>query len=292
MDCVVCKKPVPPNRNVSRYCSKKCQASIEGYTRHYSLKLLKQKLLGTTLSLFQDKPDKITSPKVGLLFDIHVPHHSEFWLNRAIETFWMFGIKQIVIGGDLLDCSTISQKHSGNYYRSKHDLESELQMAEKLLTILSESFENILILPGNHDMRVVQQMGGEISLGTFMRVLGAHKNVRVSSYSYCYINEKIVAGHPRQYSRIRGNLAQKISQLWQKTIVVGHEHHSSSTQSPDGRHQAIACGCIAEIEKLQYNIKEINDMPRMSNGFAVVIGNKVQLFDKFTPWELFGLEDK
>lgn len=276
---------------MSPYCSKRCQASVEGYSGRYSLTKLKEKIKDTNEINISDKPERIHSERIGILSDLHVPYHSERWLARAIETFWKLKIDQIIVNGDFIDLGTIS-RHLGNYYRNRMDVEVELKIASKILDILAKSFKSIIFLSGNHSIRAIHKMGGEISLQSFYKMIGSHENVRVSSYSYAYVNKTVVVGHPRQYSRIRGNLAQKISQSWQKNIILGHEHHSAMSASADNKFQAVAVGCLADISKIEYNVREINDMPRMNNGFAAIIGERIILFDKFTAWEIYGFDSQ
>lgn len=292
MKCIQCGVEIRYGRYKNSYCSKLCESKLceikdKGYSPITQRKL---DALGRSTELVQpwwnEKPEHIISERVGILCDVHCPFHSKHWLALAISVFKSLGIKDLIIAGDFIDLGTISQ-YAGEYYKNRCDVETEIKSAAQVLGILCEEFERVHVLIGNHETRAIRKFGGEISIQSFYKMIGQFPNLIVSGYSFCYVNDSVVVGHPRQYSRIRGAVAQRISQLWQKSVALAHEHHSALSVSADNRHQAVAVGCIADIERIEHSRREINDMPRMANGFAVVISNLILTMDKFTPFELF-----
>jgi predicted phosphodiesterase len=286
--CPVCKDTLRPGR-VPPYCSKKCQATKEGYSERWTEEL-ESRLQGSTAwrpEAIEPIHHVISGHPVGVLSDIHCPLHSVKWLYQAIRTFKHFGVKKVIVSGDFIDANQIS-RHIGGYYRRRSELEDDFKAGESLLSILSDGFEEIIFLNGNHcGERLVKVFRGEVAMQRLWKMFGEHKNVKVAARSFVFVNNDAVVGHPRQYSKMRGGVPQNIAQVWQKHIALGHGHHSAQACSRDGKWQAVDMPCLAELDQFEYTTFEINDMPKPKNGFMIVFGNKFQVFNEWTPWEIY-----
>ena len=289
--CKACGGPRRYDRKPP-YCSKECEARSEGYSPSTIAKLAKKgltsEILGT--SAWQpdalDKVEHIVASRVGILSDLHIPIHSTSWLALAVETFLRFDVKHVILNGDVLDLNQIS-RHAGSYHRRSSELNHDLEAAEAVLKILSKTFDKITWLMGNHDMRLIHHFGGEVSVKRAFSIVGSFPNLKMTSRSFVHVNDSIVVCHPRQYSRIRGALAQKLSLRWQKSVATGHQHHACMTTSPCGKFQAVDIPCLAEIEMMDYVKNELTDHIEPVNGFGIIFGERIQVFDQFTPREIF-----
>lgn len=293
--CRVCKGPLRSGRKPP-YCSKKCEARVEGYSEAHarSLERIAQRV-SASLGFRPDPPSPIERVVSGypimVFSDIHAKLHSERWIMQGLSVAEKFQSKVLIVNGDFIDANEIS-KHAGSYFKRGSSLEDDFKAGELLLDVFSKYFEQVIFLNGNHcGQRLIKALGGEVAMQRLWKMFGEHANVKVTPRSYVYVNDDVIVGHPRQYSKIRGNTAQKIAQMKQKHILLGHSHHSAMAITPDGKWQACEVGCMAELEQFDYVNFEINDMAEPVNGFAVVTGNQIQCFDKFTKWELFGLEN-
>jgi DNA repair exonuclease SbcCD nuclease subunit len=169
-------------------------------------------------------------------------------------------------------------------------LEDDLQAAEAVLRLLCESFKQVNLLSGNHDTRLIRCFGGEVSTARLYKLLGCFDNFKTTGRFFVHVNGwKFV--HPRQYSKIRVKLAQDLAQRWQMNIATGHQHHSGRTVSICGKFEAVDIGCLVDLNMQDYTTYEAGTYAAPLNGFAVLDGPRLQLFDKFTPWNLFGLPD-
>jgi hypothetical protein len=294
--CIVCNEKIRLGR-VPPYCSMKCEKSVEGYSEGYMRELdrasLKDKVAGTTAwkPLPIEPVSKIVSASPIMVFsDIHAPLHSEEWIYCGLEVARKFEAKTLIVSGDFIDANSIS-RHIGGYYRRKSELNDDLAAGEALLKIFAAEFEKVYFLSGNHCMeRLVKVFRGEVQVQKLWQMFGSHSNVVVSARSYVEVNKEVIIGHPRQYSRIRGNVPQKVAQLWQKHVALGHAHHSAKTITTDGRWQAIDLPCLAQLDEFEYTGFEISDMPKPLNGFAMVTGELITVFDRFTDWSLLGFK--
>ena len=270
-----------------------CRIAIEGYGISTLYKKEVQARVQATTSwrpFDLDKELHILAPTVGVLSDIHCPIHSEKWLLQAITAFKLFDVKHVIVNGDFLDANQIS-RHAGSYYRRKGELADDFNAAESVLKLLVDTFDHVYFDMGNHDMRLLHKFAGEVGVSRIWKMFGDHEGkVTVTSRSYCKVNENVTVCHPRQYSRIRGSLAQKLSQRWQRSILTGHQHHSTMSSSPDGKWQACDVGAIVDVELQDYVRNELSDHVEPQNGFAIIFGNKIVCFDKHTAWDLFHME--
>jgi len=198
-------------------------------------------------------------------------------------------VKDVLLNGDNMDCNQIS-RHAGQYFNRRANLEDDLDAFESVLRLLCKYFERIYIDAGNHDMRLIHKMGGEISYKRAMKLVYDNPKITVTSRSFCFVNNSVEVIHPRQYSRLRGKLASDLAVRFQKSILTGHQHHSAMTISPCGKFQACDVGTLADVELQDYIRNERTSHVEPVNGFAIIFNEKIQCFDKFTPWELFGLE--
>jgi predicted phosphodiesterase len=294
--CPVCDGAILTSRKLP-YCSMVCEKSIIGYSRQKPLDDLK-KLMSEVRATTAWKPcdlDKIVhivADKIGIISDLHAPMHSEKWLYLAVKTFLHFGVKKIILNGDSINADQIS-KHAGSYFNRRKNLEDDLDALESVLNLLRKYFDEIYISMGNHDMRLVHQMGGELSVNRLMKMVYSDEiKIKVTSRSYIFVNDHVEVIHPRQYSKIRGKLAQDLSMRWQKSILTGHQHHSTMTISPCGRFQSCDVGTLVDVELQDYVRNERTTHVEPVNGFAIIFNNKIQLFDKFTNFDLFGIDDE
>lgn len=273
------------------YCSLRCRRLSDG--TNVAESGLVSEILGSTAWRPEaiESVVKINSSEPIMIFsDIHAPLHSEAWIYQGLKCADRFGARTLIVNGDFIDANQIS-RHIGGYYRRKSELNDDFEAGEALLKIFAKRFDKVFFLNGNHcGERLVKVFRGEVALQRLWKMFGSHENVKVAARSFVEVNDSVIVGHPRQYSRIRGGVSQRIAQSWQRHVVLGHTHHSSRSLSSDAKWQACEVGCMAELPEFEYTTFEINDMPNPVNGFGMIRGESVTLFDQFTDWSLYGLE--
>ncbi len=105
------------------------------------------------------KKDKPASPpkqsagsdKVYAVFsDLHAPHFDLDLVSRAVREAKRRGATRAVMPGDLFDCFGFSR-----FAKFEHvPIQDELAAGTLFLQMLSENFEKVDVIPGNHDDRV------------------------------------------------------------------------------------------------------------------------------------------
>jgi endogenous inhibitor of DNA gyrase (YacG/DUF329 family)/predicted phosphodiesterase len=290
LECPVCGIQIGYDR-VPPYCSKKCEASVEGYSDGWTK--VRNKISASTAwaGIDLDPIVEINSGyPITVLSDIHAPLHSGPWMTRAIEHAIKLESKIAIINGDFIDANQIS-KHLGTYFRRKQMLGDDFEAGAALMEIFSQVFENVYFLAGNHCIQRLNKLfGGEVAANRFWKIFGSHENIKVTERSFLVANKNTLIGHPRSYSRSRSVLPQKIAMVKQKHVVLGHGHHGGMGYSQDGKWIGWDIPCLANLELQDYTTFEINDMPQPINGYGVLEGDCFDIFHKHSNWKRLGFK--
>lgn len=296
--CIVCGGKVPHGRHKfgGAYCGEMCEKKVHGWSEQHIKQLEKISPEVNASTAFRPMAldpmiDIVTDSPVLIMSDLHCPLHDPIWTTRAIDIGIHFGADTCILNGDVLDLNAIS-KHVGSYYRRGQELEDDFAAAEVLIKHICKLFKRVYWLSGNHDhQRLIKVFHGEIQVQRLLKMVGEHDNLKITARSYLDVNSAVRVCHPRAYSRIRGSMAQKIAQRWQRSVVCGHLHHSSMTHSPCGKFQAVEVPGLQDTDVQDYIRNELTDNVEPANGCAVVFGTKVQVFDKFTIWKNYGMPE-
>lgn len=297
--CVICSGKVPADRfkHDGKYCSLKCEKSDLGYSESWANKKVKAIAEMSGIDAWLPNPLdpilKIVSPKPITIFsDIHFPLADSKWLEHGLKCASHWKSEVLILNGDVIDANQIS-RHAGSYKRRKQELEDDMAACEYFLNLVSSAFKEIVWLSGNHCIeRLIKVFRGEIGAQRVIKMMGDHDNLKITSRSYIDLNDNVRICHPRQYSRNRGVLAQKLAQRWQMHIATGHQHHAAKTFSLDGKWQACDIPAMCRTDVQDYVRNELNDYPEPMTGFAAVFGNYIEIFTDHTKWEVFGLPKK
>ena len=297
--CRVCEYPLGKVRDAQGhkddgYCSGKCRKQDEGYSESYTR--AKERAIQEMEGVTAWKPPpldpilKVSSTKpITIMSDLHLPLASENWIKHSIECAKALDSEVLILNGDVMDLNQIS-RHMGSYYRRKQELGDDFDACEYFLKLICPAFRKVYWLSGNHCIeRLIKLFRGEVGASRLLQMVGSYDNLKITSRSYLDVNKNVRICHPRQYSRNRSVLAQKLAQRWQMHIVTGHQHHAAKAVSPDGKWQAVDVPAMCQPDIQDYVRNELNDYPEPLQGFGVVSGEYIEVFTKFTNWDLFGL---
>lgn len=148
-----------------------------------------------------------------IIQDTHIPFHDEKFLIEIIEKH-KNDVDRIIIGGDFLDCYSVSTfpKHKDI------TLKEELIEGVKVLQYLSESVPEVILVQGNHEERVQKAIHKQldknltflmqnnilefISRGFALETIGKElSNVQIINNWYYQLDDAII-GHPSIYSNV------------------------------------------------------------------------------------------
>lgn len=292
--CRVCHGQIRKDRHPKIYCSKKCQAEVEGWSESTQKKI--QSRVSASTSWRPQPPEPTRKIKTAhptlIISDPHCPIHSEKWFYQALTCGLKFGCKVLIINGDLIDANQCS-RHLGKQYRRKGELNDDIESARCFIETCLPQFDEIYITLGNHDQRLLEAFSGEISAQNLMRMIYSDNKVFITEKFFVELNGVTRVYHPRNYSKTKGKLPQDTAQRYQRHIISGHTHHSATASSADGKWQAVEVGCLMDTEWAFYAQQGMPNMPEMMEGFCIALPHSendlILNFNKFTPWARFGL---
>lgn len=295
--CTVCGEAVPRGRHKhnGKFCSQICEKKELGYAKATSYGQ-DYKVQAELLTAW--KPDPLepiyqvhSSKPIPIFSDLHFPLVSKEWVEQGMKCADAWESEYLILNGDVMDLNEIS-RHMGHYYRRRKELSDDFDSTEAFLKYVCPRFKEVIWLSGNHCIqRLIQVFRGELGAQRILNMLGQYSNLRITSRSFIDVNGSIRVCHPRQYSRVRGALAQRLAARWQMHIVTGHEHHAAKGFSNCGKFQAVAVPCMADTQAQDYVRNELNDFPEPMNGFGAIFGQHIEIFTQHTKWSLYGLPD-
>lgn len=227
-------------------------------------------VLGDTINL---SGDSIISA------DYHSPFTSIKWVDRAVSVGKKEKIKQLLIGGDLLDFDRLSWwLRQSNAEDIAVPLEDELTFTEMLLDKLESQFDQIHILGGNHWLRLLKALTFSISNKRILGLLGRKDDSRYIThglFDWTLIDNKVRVTHPAKARKLDYTLARDLAILHvDQWLVVAHRHRSNSGFSPDGR-PMFEIGWMGDVERMRYVQHTDSTYYAWVNGFAYYKNGKV-----------------
>ena len=194
--------------------------------------------------------------------------------------------RRLVCAGDLFNMDAFS---NFQHVTLPANWSEERSSAKELLSYCLGVFDEIYLLTGNHDARLMKWSQGQLeSDDIFGMVL---TNTKVLSSRFAYMTAQTCNGlwrftHPEGYRQGRTVLAQTLADDLQMNVISGHEHHTGVTASKTGRYVACNIGGLYKPEHLDYVMRADRIRPHMTPGFAMLRDGYVDVFgDPLTRWE-------
>jgi len=228
--------------------------------------------------------------------DFHSPHHNVAWTKRLAYTLDQRGVDTLVIGGDFFDFA-VPSRHPRTV--PAVPLEDGLAVAGKLLRWLAALVDRVVIIPGNHCLRITAALGEPVE---FRRVVGmalcddwprdslGRSKLTITSLDYVHITsggQPWTVGHPRWFSAQPGKGVSQVATLKQRHIIGAHNHIVGMVRSACGRYWAIDPGHMTDPSLHAYHRQSdgLSKYPAWSNGFVVVEDGRPTLYaDGLVDW--------
>lgn len=208
------------------------------------------------------------------------------------------GERRLLIAGDLVNFDALS---AYDHVVPAVTLKQELAAARAVLNYVLSVFDHVLIIQGNHDMRLLRYMQGAVDAGDFGRLISdfAHDpRVTITVQTQAIIRSAGVpwrVTHQRNYSKIAGRVADELAQKFQMNIISWHEHHTAVMRDRYNRHTLINGGGLFDERKLAYVNLVDSTSGGMSNGWVLVkngVGHLVTPYPTMTDWSMWGMADE
>ncbi len=215
--------------------------------------------------------------------DWHIPWHDIDLCNKALAVANKFKIRQLIIGGDLLDLSPLSPFMKDDL---QDTLESELCEAERIMSALWESFDNIWMIMGNHEKRLNRLLNSQLTPKRLKKMFEDSNKFVISDFSYCVVNNKWRITHPKSYRQTRGSVANRLALLHKQNIIMAHGHQVNISSDDSATYIIIDSGGMFDRVKVAYSMLDDTTYPNWQNGFVMIKNNAHYMFsDKLgTDW--------
>lgn len=204
-----------------------------------------------------------------LLFDIHSPCHDKDWMDRVISLALKWGIRQVGIGGDLVDFGIFSIFEQTGAY----DVQTEIVTTENILKALESCFDTIIYSAGNHEARLSRKTGWLLPLEDAVRLfVRSGKTTFTRSYWWTLISggEEYRIEHPANTSTTQMMIPSKLAAKYQRHVIAGHGHLWGQGRDISGNFWGIDSGICADPERLDYYVMRHNTRPAMQQGAVIV----------------------
>lgn len=230
--------------------------------------------------------------KFAYASDFHAPYHSTLWVERLYKVGYHLEIPTLVIAGDLFDFDNVS-RHGSDIQST--DLNKTLEIGGQVVRYLHQVFETIVVLPGNHDRRLMKKLDRDLSWANVLRMAVGNMDgiVSVEQDYLCFDDQdgrtQWIGGHPSFFSSRPTVGLQQVALLRQAGILGSHNHIQGMSKVND-KFWVIDPGCMCDRTITPY-IQRGAGLSRFqdwSNGFLVIDDNLPQLFaDGLTRWSDF-----
>ena len=163
----------------------------------------------------------------------------------------------------------------------------EMAEARKNVRVLTDMFDNIDFILGNHEDRFLRAIGSPLFPSELLRLLDAGDKWRAKPYYYSILisnGEKFQIEHPRTWAK---SSAYKLASKYRCHILQGHSHRWGVDIDVSGQYWAISMGCIVDEFRLPYASQRHGTADAHALGAVIVRDVYPYLLSERTPWERF-----
>lgn len=193
--------------------------------------------------------------------------------------------RRLIIAGDFYNMDAWSKYPS---LIASPSWEQEKEAARNLLTIYAQTFDEMWMLTGNHERRILERLDGQFDINDVLSASLPSGKVKATVLDRCTV--KTTQGtytvvHGDNYSKKSLNNADELAQKYQTHIISHHEHHAAIGLDRFDRYFIINNGGLFDHTKMSYVQLKTNTCAGMSQGFTMVKNGYPYLFGKFTDWD-------
>lgn len=165
--------------------------------------------------------------------------------------------------------------------------EQEREAARNLLAIYAQTFDEMWMISGNHERRILEKLDGQYDINDVLAASLPSGKVRATILDRCRVktnNGVYTVLHGDNYSKKILSNADEWAQKFQTHIISHHEHHAALGLDKFDRYYIINNGGLFDQKKMGYVQLKTNTCANMSQGFTMIKNGYPYLFGKFTDW--------
>jgi len=194
-------------------------------------------------------------------------------LKRLITIAKKFGIRNLLINGDLFDVNTL--QHYDIYVKDSN-VHKEMVAVRKVIEIIFMHFDRVIWTMGNHDLRLLRVMQFEVTpedLGRRICDKMDSGELQASLYPYAVIKGKFGdyrITHPNSYGNRTGTVPRALCHKYHKHCIVTHGHHGGMEWDDSGDYMAIDLGAMTHHQLHPYIMFSDTTHKRWNRDFGMV----------------------
>lgn len=207
----------------------------------------------------------------GAIFDPHIPYHDLYAMEVAIEKFIHDGIKNIILGGDVIDCYQLSRWDRDP---RKRKFSEEVNMLKGFIGELKGDF-NVIFKMGNHEERYEKFLIQKAPELFDLEILAFENIIGIPGIQYVKNKKIMKAGklnviHGHEFGETIFSPVNPARGLFLKSkasAICGHYHQSSEHMETDMNGKvsgAWSVGCLCDLNP---HYRPLN---KWNHGFATI----------------------
>lgn len=234
--------------------------------------------LETRFTFELDKPLVLRDTDAMVTADWHIPVYDPAYVNEMIDTARDNNIRTLIIAGDFFNFDALS---AYDPKQSDAHLTREYNEAMAVMRVLSESFDTIYYLWGNHDARLHKALGYAMQFRDAMKmVFGALGSEILAKMHFTNLDHMWVEFtdqpettrrwyicHPAAYSRVPLSNPKKLAAKHNANVICAHAHHAAIGYADDGLKVIAEAGGFHDREKTGY-LQRSTTYPTWAQGYG------------------------
>lgn len=164
------------------------------------------------------------------------------------------------------------------------DAATEIRLVRDVFKVLSEVFEEVVFILGNHEGRFIRTLGSPLFPTDMLRLVEA-ESWRTGPYYWGTVNsggQKWQIEHPRNAAKYT---ATKLAAKYQSHVSMGHSHQWRQERDASGRYWAITQGCAVDEKRLAYASQRHNTGEPHALGALILRDGEPYLLHEHSPWD-------
>jgi predicted phosphodiesterase len=196
--------------------------------------------------------------------DVHIPYHLPEAMERSLDSALDKGITRIILAGDFMDV------HWGSRFMAwktkgmdVENIKQEFAITSRIFKLLLELFEEVVVIPGNHDGGRFQHLSnGSIDFSLLCAFMIGCSPAEMPENLIVGMNRWLVMEgsprgdwritHPAKSRKVPLMLAEELAAKFQQNILTAHQHHLGVRMH---RHLPYICcdgGCLQDERLTDY----------------------------------------
>ena len=234
-----------------------------------------------------------------VISDTHIPFHDQPAVVEAIETGKKNKVDTLIIAGDTVDCYSLSRFSKFQTI----SIREEYIEARKFFDYVSRSFNKVIVLSGNHELRERKYFSSRLTtdeLGWLLNKpmlhrciedmpnIAIHKNMIHGVDMNWFIEiGNVIVGHPEKSSSIHMKPVEdfrKWISMWgaslgsnplPRLIIIGHTHQAGISWS--GETMLVENGCLCRFQEYALQPNLYPKPQRLAYTLFSTTNNKVEI---------------